>query len=174
MRSVISRVVSILLLALAFTLSGCGGKEAVTFNDQIVRSLQRLHTAGQNFGMTIAPIIQQQNSDLSELRRTHKEAVDALTSIKTEIPTWKIPTKDSAQKLFQSFRAVMTIEEEVIGYFGDIVKIAEDPKFSNDLKAQRIEQTIRKFEDREKAAILDLQSKQQIFAKDHNIKLIAK
>ncbi len=155
-------------------LPGCGSKEAVTFNDNLVRSLQRLSSAGQNFGESIKPVLQGQNPNVQEVRRTQKEAADVLASVKADMKTWSIPPRESAQNLYQSFANVMTIQEEAIGHFGEIVKICEDPKKSNQMRADQISQTIRKFEDHEKVAIMDLQAKQKVFAKDHNIKLIVK
>ncbi len=176
MRPFIARAFAlILLMAFASMLPGCGdGKAAATFNDNIVRSLQRLNTVGQKFGRTIEPLSQGENANPALVRQAHDESVEVLTAIKAEMTTWKIPARESAQQLNQSFVNMMKNQEGAIALFGDVTKVVEDTKLANNVRSQRIAEIFKNLEGSEQAALSDLQAKQRAFAKDHNIKLITK
>ena len=162
------------LVAGLTTMPGCGGKDAVTFNDNIVQSIQRLQVVGQKFSSTLVPLFQGGSANAAEVRQAHKESVEALAAVKADISTWKVPSGDSAQQLHQSFLMVLKTQDEAINQFGEAAKIVEDSKLLNQVKARRIAEIFEKLEGGEKAAVQDLQAKQQAFAKDFKIKLIAK
>ncbi len=159
------RVLLPLLWAVTF-LSGCGTKDAITFNDNIVKSHDRLGAAVDAWGKAV------DRGDLPGARRAQKTALETLAAINAESQTWKVPSGASAKNLLDSHHRLMKIEEEAIHQFGKIVDVLENPKLAQDQKGQLILAMSKDLDTREKAANAELLSLQQAFARDHNIKLL--
>jgi hypothetical protein len=153
-------------------LPGCGQKEALDFNNKIANANQRLASAGEPFGRAVGPTLAGAPADLAEVHRTYKAMQDTLASIKTESQAWKIPPGDPAKNFFASHQRFLKIEEEGIADYGELVKALENLKLTPQQKGDRARSLLLKNDEREKAALADLQATQLAFGKAHNIKIL--
>jgi hypothetical protein len=153
-------------------LPGCGQKDALDFNNKIANANQRLASAGEPFGRAVGPSLAGAPADMPEVHRTYKAMQDTLASIKTEAQTWKIPSGEPAKNFFASHQRFLKIEEEGIADFGEIVKVLENPKLTPQQKGDQAKSLLLKNDEREKAALADLQGTQLAFGKAHNIKIL--
>jgi hypothetical protein len=152
-------------------LAGCGNKGAVEFNEKIVQANQRLAKVGEPFGRAIGPALAEQPVNLDEVRRTYKAAAEEIKNVKAESLTWKVPSGASAKNLYDAHQRFLTMQQEGIDNFGEMVKIAENGRMPAGEKKNKLQTILMQFDQKEKVALAELQSLQQAFAKDNNIRL---
>ena len=164
----------VVALCFAFvTVPGCtSGKDAVTLNDNIVKAHQKLIDSREAFGKSIVPEINSDKPKLEDARRTYKEAKDTLESVKTETATWKVPSGAAAKDLLDAHHKLLRVGEKSIDEFAAVIKILEDPKIAIGERAGKIQIMLSNLGPAETAAVDELKTAQQAYAKAHNIKLI--
>ena len=98
------------------------------FNDALVESSHRVTLAGRAFGVAAGKAIGGGVMEVAKVKREHENMVEALERAQAEMKVIRVPDSPSARRLFEEFRKMMVVMDEVVREdFKSIVKVLEDP-----------------------------------------------
>jgi hypothetical protein len=126
-----SRLCAVFAAATLLSTAGCSKvstAQAVQFNDALVEASHRVTLAGREFGVAAGKAIGGGVMEVAKVKREHENMVEALERAQAEMKVIRVPDSPSARKLFEEFRKMMVVMDEVVREdFKSIVKVLEDP-----------------------------------------------
>jgi len=151
-------------------LSGCGN-QAVNFNNSIAKANQKLAAAGLEFGQKVKDALSGQPGKIREVKSSYQNVLKVLDGVKADMKALSVPSSASAKKLYDAHQRFLKGQEEGAKQFGEIVKILENNTLNAGDKQAKISQIITQIGALEQKDLVELQSAQREFAKEHNIRL---
>ena len=142
--------------------SGCG-PSAVEFNNKFVLAQKRIVEAYKPAG----PALAKQPQDFKAAREALDNSKKMVEAARAEMPTWKVPTSQSAKNLYEGFEKYLKSHEEYVAQVHKFIDALEkknvDPKslakMGTDIDAA------------EQNSISQIQNLQKAFSNEHHITL---
>jgi hypothetical protein len=162
--------IAVLVVALGVGLfSGKGG--AVKYNQTLVKGNERLAAAGQKIGEAVPPAMLGGEAEIAKLKKAHKDALDVLASIQSEMSTISVPSRDSGTKLHETYKQFLAGQDSMLKDVGKVIAIIEDATLNQQDKLAQIQTVLGTFEQRENADLQKLKEAQRAFAADYGFRL---
>ena len=144
---------------------GCG-REAVTFNEALVRGADRIETARRKFEDAV------KGGNPANARVAHTALLGTIGEVKKEVAALRVPASPGAQKFAEKFQKFLDrYEEAVKETHGERVKQLENPKDTPPEATRKLALKLIQANQEIQSDMTELLELQRQFAKENNIKL---
>ncbi len=114
--------------------------EVKTFLDGMLKSHNQLFAAGQKFGESIAPVLQDQDYSLLSINQTFRKAAQTLGTVRADTKKATVPDHPLARKLAEQNNEFLDVQASLIlETLPKIVEVIEDETLTPEQRKARIQ-----------------------------------